>query len=413
MISSSSLVWNRSEMPLFNELQTQAYMRNPIPQLNAMRNQGALVRVKIPILGKVWLTTTQKAASEVLKSNDTFSMRKADGRVAGLSWWMPRSLGRLTHNMLSSDEPEHTRLRRHVDAAFHRRAVLDLEDRITRQATRLIDPLAVPNVAVDLIPTFARPFPLAVISEVLGLPEADRPKFASWAQGLTTVRGVVSFIWAIRQLKPLTRYLEARINQERAQGGHGLIAELIKPNPETEPLSEDELLAMVFLLLLAGHETTTHLISGSVLALLQHPEQMALLQADWSRLDLAVEECLRFVSPVQTAKPRYVIQDCQIQGIALKKGDLVMPFLAAANFDPALFDAPERFDITRKPNHHIEFGAGIHFCLGHQLARLELKIALKALLSRFPQLKLAVRSEEIEWNSRFGLRSLKSLPIRP
>lgn len=169
---------------------------------------------------------------------------------------------------------------------------------------------------------------------------------------------------------------------------------------------------MVFLLLLAGHETTTHLLSGSVLAFLQNPEQLRLLTADWNRLDLAVEECLRFVSPVQTAKPRFVHADCEIEGIVLKQGSLVMPFLAAANFDPDVFVQPERFDISRKPNRHIEFGTGIHFCLGNQLARLEMKAGLHALFSRWPDLDLAVPDRDIAWNPRFGMRSLKQLPIR-
>ena len=203
------------------------------------------------------------------------------------------------------------------------------------------------------------------------------------------------------------------IEKEREFGGVGLISALLEENAETDdPLSDDELVAMVFLLLLAGHETTTHLLSGSILTLLQHRDQLELLRSDWDRIDLAIEECLRFVSPVQTTKPRFVHRDVEVEGVTLRKGDLVMPFLVAANFDPVIFENPGRFDISRKPNHHMEFGTGVHFCLGHQLARLEMKRGLQIVLADWPNLQLAVEDSELVWNERFGLRSLNKLPVR-
>jgi cytochrome P450 len=168
---------------------------------------------------------------------------------------------------------------------------------------------------------------------------------------------------------------------------------------------------MVFLLLLAGHETTTHLISGSVFELVKNPLLRDWLEADWSRADLAVEEFLRFITPVQFTKPRYVRKDIELGGVKLRKGDRIMAMLAAANMDPQANPHPERLDLERKPNRHIAFGTGVHFCLGHQLARIEARCALKSLLQRWPKLTLAVGEQEIRFRKRPGIRAIDRLPV--
>ncbi len=195
------------------------------------------------------------------------------------------------------------------------------------------------------------------------------------------------------------------------QGGEGLIAELIQVEREGSQITPDEMVSMVFLLLAAGSETTTHLISGSVYELLRNSELRDWLEQDWSRVGLAVEEFLRFVSPVQFSKPRYVRRDVEVEGVRLKKGDRVMVMLAAANMDPAMHDRPESLDLERKPNRHISFGTGIHFCLGHQLARIEAACALEALFVRWPKLRLAVEPSQIRWRRRPGLRAIEKLPV--
>ena len=176
-------------------------------------------------------------------------------------------------------------------------------------------------------------------------------------------------------------------------------------------ISADEMVSMLFLLLGAGSETTTHLISGSVYELIRNPALRDWLEEDWSRIGLAVEEFLRFVSPVQFSKPRFVRQDVELGGARLKRGDQIMAMLAAANLDPAANAAPDKLDLARRPNHHMAFGTGIHFCLGYQLARLEGKCALQALYTRWPKLTLAVAPEEICWRRRPGLRAIVSLPV--
>src|SRR5262249_24073280 len=204
------------------------------------------------------------------------------------------------------------------------------------------------------------------------------------------------------ELCTLARGMERHLEYARKVGGEGLISELVRVEKEGARLTRDEMVAMVFLLLLAGHETTTHLISGSVFELARNPGLRDWLAQDWSRADLAIEEFLRFVSPVQFSKPRFVRQDMDLGGIRLKRGDQIMAMLAAANMDPAANVAPEKLDLARRPNHHIAFGTGVHFCLGYQLARLEGKCALQALYTRWPKLALAGSPEEHRWTSRPG-----------
>jgi cytochrome P450 PksS len=253
--------------------------------------------------------------------------------------------------------------------------------------------------------------PLSVICELLGLPLADRPKFMAWAARATSASSALGFLRMVPTLAAIKRYLEQRLEHARKVGGEGLIVELVRVEKEGAPITRDEMVVMVFLLLFAGHETTTHLISGSVFELTKNPELRNWLEEDWSRADLAIEEFLRFVSPVQFSKPRFVRQDMELGGVRLKNGDQIVALLAAGNMDPAANVLPEKLDLERRPNRHIAFGTGIHFCLGHQLARLEGKCALEALYTRWPKLRLAVEPGQIRWRSRPGIRAIINLPV--
>jgi cytochrome P450 PksS len=313
--------------------------------------------------------------------------------------------------MLTMDEPDHTRLRSIVDEAFRRRAILDMEPRILAIADGLAAELFAVGSPADLVDRYARRLPLSVICELLGLPQADRPKFMKWTGRITRLTNIAGFLALIPAMMAMRRYLQARLDAARVDGGEGLIAELIRVEKESGRISADEMVSMVFLLLGAGTETTTHLISGSVYELTRDPARRDWLIADWSRLNLAVEEFLRFVSPVQFTKPRYLRKDVELDGIRVPKGDKVMAMLAAANMDAEANPHPERLDLERAPNRHLSFGTGIHFCLGHQLARIEGKCALQALFSRWPKLTLAIPESEIRWRKRPGLRALASLPV--
>jgi len=221
----------------------------------------------------------------------------------------------------------------------------------------------------------------------------------------------VGFLSMIPNVLAMKRYIERHLETVRRQGGEGLIAEIVRVEKDGGQISPDEIVAMVFLLLFAGHETTTHLISGSVYELLKNPDLRDWLEDDWSRVDLAVEEFLRFITPVQFTKPRYVRKDIELGGVRIRKGEKIMVMLAAANMDPEANPHPERLDLQRKPNRHIAFGTGIHFCLGHQLARIEGRCALKSLFRRWPELALAVDRADITWRKRPGLKAIDRLPV--
>jgi len=357
------------------------------------------------------MTTTQEMASRVLKESQVFTLRKDDGAVAGLRWWMPRIFRVFANNMLTVDEPDHTRLRGIVDEAFRRRAVHDMEPRIRVIADELAGDLFAQGSPADLVSRYARMLPLSVICELLGLPLADRPKFMAWAGRATGVSSTLGFFRLVPTIAAMKRYLERHLEYARKVGGEGLISELVRVEKEGVRLSRDEMVAMVFLLLLAGHETTTHLISGSVFELAQNPPLRDWLAQDWSRANLAVEEFLRFVSPgaILEAAVRAAGHGSWWRPAQTRRSD--HGHVGSANLDPAANEAPEKLDLERRPNHHMAFGTGIHFCLGHQLARLEGKCALEALYSRWPKLELAIEPAQIRWRSRPGLRAIISLPV--
>jgi cytochrome P450 len=390
---------------------SQAFFRDPAGGIERLRALGPVVATRFPIVGKVWITTTYELTARVLKDSETFTPRKEGGGLAGLRWWMPVFVSALANNMLTMDEPDHTRLRGIVDEAFRRRAVLDMEPRIRGIADDLAGQLFADGSPADLVKRYARTLPLSVICELLGLPLADRPKFIAWANSVARLTGVIDFVRMIGGLSQMKRYLEERLRLARERGGEGLIAELVRVEMEGGRINANEMVSMVFLLLGAGSETTTHLIRGSVYELLKNPTLRDWLKEDWSRAGLAVEEFLRFVSPVQFSKPRFVREDMELGGVRLKKGDRIMAMVAAANMDPQANEHPEQLDLQRRPNRHISFGTGIHFCLGHQLARIEGMCALQALFTRWPRLQLAVPPAQIRWRKRPGLRSIEKLPV--
>ena len=390
---------------------SEAFFRDPQAGVAKLCALGPVVATRFPIIGRVWVTTTYEGAARVLKDSTQFTLRKEDGALAGLRWWMPKSIATVANNMLTMDEPDHTRLRSIVDEAFRRRAVLDMEPHIRAIADRLADELFTQGSTADLVQRYARILPLAVICELLGLPPADRPRFIAWANSMAHLTSAFGFLRLLGGLVKMRRYLQERLRVAREQGGEGLIAELVRVEKEGGRITSDEMVSMVFLLLGAGSETTTHLISGSVFELLKDPDRRDWLAADWSRAGLAVEEFLRFVSPVQFSKPRYVGRDVDLDGVSLKKGDRVMAMLVAANLDAQANECPERLDLARRPNRHLSFGTGIHFCLGHQLARIEGICALQALFSRWPKIRLAVEPSQIRWRRRPGIRMIAELPV--
>jgi cytochrome P450 len=379
-----------------------------------MRADGPVVRVRLPFFGPVWLTTTHASTLAMVKDNSLFVQESRHaGRtgVAGFSWWMPKALNLMADNMLLKDEPDHRRLRKLVDRAFQRRDILAMRGDIDAVADRILDGIEGAD-EVDLSEQFSRRLPLEVICELLGLPHPDRPLFSKWARSAMAVKGPVSLYLATNGLGKMIDYLRGEIEACRRAPRAGLITELIRAEEDGDKLSEDELVSMVFLLLLAGFETTTHLITGAIIALEQNPEQKAWLLADpEARMERAVEELARYASPVQSTKARYASRDADFFGQSLKRGEIIMALVGAANADPAQFDHPEELRLDRLPNPHLVFSSGIHFCLGMQLARVETQSALTRLYARFPALTIPP-PDELAWIERIGLRGVKSLPVQ-
>lgn len=393
------------------------YRATPFEAFGKLRDDGPLVLSRIPLIGKVWLITTYAAVDEALKNDKLFCR---DPKNAGsrnfliFQMMMPFIFRNLTENMISKDEPDHRRLRSLVDQAFQNQSISALQPRISEIVDEQLEQIAtaaVEDKALDLVPHLARPIPLAVICELLGLPSEDRPKFKKWFASFSNMKSFLGIIKLVPGLRKTMKYLRRQFDEVRETPRPGLITALVHAEDAGDRLSNDELVAMVMLLLLAGHETTVHLLSTSILTMLQLPELKRSLSSDWSLAPVAVEEMLRYNSPAQFAKPRFVTKDTEFYGQTLKRGEMVMPVLAAANYDPTRFENPTEFRLDRPKNYHLGFGAGPHVCLGLKLARLETQVVLERLFTRWPKMQAAFDLSNPDWSSRLGMRSLKTLRV--
>jgi cytochrome P450 len=266
--------------------------------------------------------------------------------------------------------------------------------------------------ATDLVAGYALPLPATVIAELLGVAAEDHARFHRWSNRLVSVSSRRDMLRALPAALSFVRYLRNLVERRRAGPEDDLITALIRAEEAGDKLSEDELLAMAFLLLVAGHETTVNLIASGTLALLEHPEQTERLRRDPSLTKTAVEELLRYTSPVEMAIERYAREDAEIGGRRIPRGELVLAVLGSANRDERHFENPDVLDLARDPNRHLAFGrGGVHHCLGAPLARMEGQVALSALLRRFPGARLAMAPESLHWRRGLFLRGLEKLPL--
>lgn len=323
----------------------------------------------------------------------------------------PKSVALLSQSMIVEDEPAHRRLRNLVHKAFTPRALTRLEERIEHLTHELLDK-AEKQGNVDIKEAYALPIPVTVISEMVGVRDADMEKFRDSMQVLTNgLSGWSLFRTLFWDMRSSSAFVRELIAYKRANPQDDILTALIQAEEEGDKLSEDELVSMVFLLIIAGYETTVHLITNSVVTLLQHPDQLARLQEHPELLESAIEEIMRYNGPVHGTKLGYAVEDVTLHGVTIPKGAAVMPLLGAANHDPAVFENPEVFDIARTPNRHLGFGQGIHYCLGAPLARLETRIALKNLLERNPNLHLAVAPEHLQLQNIPGWHRYERVPV--
>ncbi|MFD7282879.1 cytochrome P450 [Streptomyces sp. NPDC059862] len=312
--------------------------------------------------------------------------------------------------MLEADPPEHTRLRRLVSGAFSPKRSAELEPRITRIANELIDAMP-PSGELDLVEAFTAPLPVAVIAELLGIPEAHHQDFRRW----TTLAFQVSHPEYAAAVASLHAFLRELVEDKRRTPGDDLMSALVAARDEDDGrLSQEELAGTAALLVIAGHETTVNLLGNAVLALLRHPDQLRLLRDDPGLLPNAVEEFLRYDTSVERTTNRYAAEDLELGGVRIPRGGIVTVALASAGRDAPLPDGgdPDTLDITRSAVRHLSFGHGIHHCLGAPLARLEVRVALHTLLTRVPHLELAVPADSLAWFPSGMVRGVLSLPVR-
>lgn len=396
------------------DLQSAEFMRDPFPTFERMRAAGPVIELKLPLMGRCWCTTTHAATMDFLKGADKFASdgRNVPGGKSVVPRWMPKSIKLLSENMLMMDEPDHRRLRKLVDAPFLARRIDEFRPEIAQITEELLDKMEVEGQR-DFVAGFARALPLIVICDLLGLGGEDRRGFMRWTERM--MRGVS--VWHIFALIPalskMLGYIRSEIAEARAGNRTGLLTELVEAEQDGDRMSEDELVAMVAILFVAGHETTTHLLSTSVATLCDRRDLLEELQSDWSLLPQALEELHRYNSPVAMTKPRIVRDDCEFHGARMKRGDKIIASLAAANSDPAMFPDPQRIDFAREnAARHAGFGGGIHLCLGLQLARAEAQVAVERLFARWPKLDVGVPQDQREWITRLGIHGYRSLPVK-
>lgn len=357
-----------------------------------------------------WYLTRHEDVAFVLRHDDMFHKETEAERAESR-----------TKSMLRSDPPSHTRLRSLVNRAFTARRVEELRPRIGGLVDGLLDGIE-GRGEVDFIDTFAYPLPITVIAELLGVPPEDQDTFRRWSAGVALRLGATvtetdpSVPRAARRAPApdggrggFLGYMSQIVEERRAEPRDDLISALVAAEEEGDKLSGAELLSMLVLLLIAGHETTVNLLGNGLYALLRHPDQLERFRGDPELARTAVEELLRYDSPVQRTG-RLAGQDIEIGGVRIGEGQWVSTLVGAANRDPEVYADPERLDIGRHPNPHMSFSAGIHFCLGAQLARVEAQIALPKILERFPRLALA--TEDVAYRPAPVLRGLEALPIR-
>lgn len=380
------------------------FVENPYPVYAELRAKGPVHRIRLPGQERdFWLVVNNEEGRRLL-ADPRFSK---DWRASGV--WPADALP-INQNMLESDPPQHTRLRSLVTREFTARRIEALAPRVRELTEALLDSMtAASDGRADLVAALSFPLTMSVICELLGVPDLDRASFKKWSNEVVASTSPEATVGAVQSI---TTYLTGLIAHKRSEPGDDLLSALLRTTDEDgDRLSPDEVVGMAFLLLAAGHETTVGLISNTVLALLRHPDQLALLRSDLSLTGDAVEETLRYDSPVENSTYRFATETMDFCGARFEEGDPVLVSFASAGRDGERFEDADRFDITRTARRHLSFGHGIHFCLGAPLARLEAGVAVRALLERCPDLRLDT-SEPLVYVPGMLVRGVRRLPVR-
>ncbi len=394
-------------------------LKDPFPLFAQLRMMGPVMPMPFPMsgAGQAWMVTRMEEAFQVLKDSERFTVdaRVVDGNpMAQRRQRNMDDFASLSSSMLSVDGLDHKRLRGLVSKVFTPKYIQGLRPNIQHIADTLIDRVETQG-KMEVIADFAFPLPINVISDMLGVPHE------SWDVLREGSRAIIDGGWmsqderlfeeARQKRLAYNEYIKELIVEKRRHPADDMISQLVQIEEEGDRLSEAELLSMIGLLILAGHETTSNLIGTGLLTLFDYPAQLAALKADVSLIPTAVEELLRFAGPVLVPAPRLATEDLELGGQRIARGDMVMPILTSANRDESQFTDADDLELARKVNRHLAFGHGIHICLGAPLARLEGDIAFTTLLQRLPNLRLAIPREAITWHGALNVRGLTSLPV--
>jgi cytochrome P450 len=377
----------------------------PAPDIRTISHDRPVFRAELPGGRIVWLVTGYENVRQMM-IDQRFSraLAVAPGRAQpGFEMFAAGSINGM-------DPPKHTRLRKLVASAFTARRVEALRPRVTSIVNRLIDAMLDRPQPADLVAGFSLPLPAQVICEMLGVPPGDLTQFHAWSDTIVGdwQREPDEIMTALAEMYG---YFGGLIETKRARPADDLMSALIAARDEDDRLSEQELTVMCCTLLIGGHETTANQINLSLLLLLDHPGEVAKLRADPALIPGAVEELLRCSRLGGLPPARVTTEDVQIGGVVIPAGEQVMPLIGTANRDPSAFSDPDRFDVTRDVANHLTFGAGVHHCLGAQLARVELQEAFRGLIGRLPGLRLAVPAGELEFKPGMAIHSLRELPV--
>jgi cytochrome P450 len=396
-------VWTVADPIQLEPFDEDAYYRDPTGFFARLRESRPVAPVRMPGYGRAWIVTRYADVRTVLSDP---RLAKDVHRWPGGGRSRPSEATGVYAHMLHADPPDHTRLRRLVQKAFTpRRAAL--RPRAEEIAAALLDDMAAASDDVtDLLGAYARPLPIAVLCELLDIPQADRARIA------VAVATYDDRAQQDRVERELAAYFAELIAVRRSEPGDDLVSALACDSGAAERLTDNELLATIFLLVMAGFDTTVNLIASGTLALLIHPGEKARLRQDPSHLPAAVEELLRFTNPVRHANDRFTTEDVRVGDVVIPAGEWVLPAISSANRDPAQFPDPDRLDLGRDTSGHVAFGHGVHHCLGAPLARMEAEVALGALLDRFPRISLALPLSELRWRPVSLMNGLESLPVR-
>jgi cytochrome P450 len=394
------------------DLYSQAFKKDAYATYALMRERDPIYLVE-SAQGRVWFITRYEDVRAVLRDHARFRREAAPApeQVTEVQGDAEVSIlcGR---HMLNANPPEHTRLARLTKNVLSTQMISSLAHRIEEIARGLIDAM-LPRGEADLVADFAFPLPVAVISELLGLPYDDREQFRRWSSTVITVcRTSAEYENFVREMLAFKRYLERAVQVCKEQPSAGLISALVHAQEGGDRLTDDEIYSTVFLVLTAGHETTVNFITNGMRTLFAHPAALAYLRDHPEALPRAVEELLRIDGPVERALTRYVAHDLEFRGFQLRAGDAVIPVLASGSHDPAVFEDSAALRLDRDPNPHLAFGYGTHYCIGAQLARLEGQIAIGMLLARLPGLRLAVPLDALRWRDNAPtVRALLEMPV--